>query len=176
MIVWIDAANFEPDLLIFGMNAIERHLRAIRQQRLQPTAIRIDGGARALALAGLGLPSALLDGAPIEVVSTGGTLGQRLAGWLATADTGPVLCLSGDSILDPRVLRHMSAAPGSAAMREGDVAAVWISDADRPRIPGEAASLAALAAALPGCMPITEANFGGFIRKLRRNLAPYNLP
>ncbi|MGD9742327.1 MAG: CDP-alcohol phosphatidyltransferase family protein [Dongiaceae bacterium] len=176
MIVWIDAANFEPDLLVFGMNAIERHLRAIRQQRLQPTAIRIDGGARTLALAGLRLPAALLDGAPIEIVSTGGAVGQRLAGWLATAGTGPVLCLSGDSILDPRVLRHMSQAPGSTAMREGDVAAIWISDADRPRIPGEAASLAALAAALPGCTPITEANFGGFIRKLRRNLAPYILP
>lgn len=176
MIVWIDAAEFQPDLKVFGMNAIERHLRAILQQGLRPVSVRIDGGSRSPTLAELGLPADLTRRIPIDLASGTGTIGRRLSGWLATATAGPALCLSADTLLDPRVLRHMATQSTSSVLRDGERAALWLAEADRMRVPADAGSLAALAAALPDIEPITEANFGGFIRKLRRNLPPYILP
>ncbi|MES1152712.1 MAG: CDP-alcohol phosphatidyltransferase family protein, partial [Dongia sp.] len=167
MKLWIDAAAASPER-VFGMSLIERHLKAARHQKIELSEVVVDVGTGG-AVADFVLEPRLR--APVRIVQTAGTVGERLA---AALGNEPLLVTDAGSLVDARLYGYLGTHAGSRvaeadAENQGAMMA-RIEPSDRSKI-GAAATLAGALAALP---VLTQAEFPAFIRKLRRS-TPYYL-
>ena len=150
------------------MSLIERHLKAARHQKIEISEIIVDTGTG---------PKPDFVGeprlkAPVRVVQSSGTCGERLA---AAAADAPILATDAATLADARLYGYLGQNAGSRVARgENDEAAAVIARIE----PGEAARIdraaTRLADAVAPLAPLTQAEFPAFIRKLRRS-TPYYL-
>jgi phosphatidylglycerophosphate synthase len=161
-VVWIDAAHGAGER-VFGLTLLERHLKGLKHRKVQPGEVVIDLGASERpepAEAARRWPF------PVRVVRTAGTIAQRLA---RSAVGRRVLALDTRTLIDARLYDFVTAQPRDLAIEDGDAAIAWI--ADPAALSADASDLhGALAPALPR---LTQAEFPGFIRNLRRTLPFY---
>ncbi len=102
MHVWIDAAADVPELTVFGMTPVERHIRAALKAGVPAARIIADYGSGSI----LSLPPDLA-AAGLRIVSGSGTAAERLKACAAElGDT--VFAVSGDSVVDPRLFVHLA--------------------------------------------------------------------
>ena len=100
------------------------------------------------------------------MVRNGGSVAQRIA---RSAAARRVLALDAQTVVDARLYDFVTAQPRDLAVEDGGAAMAWI--ADPAALASDAADLrSALAPTLPR---LTQAEFPGFIRNLRRTLPFY---
>jgi phosphatidylglycerophosphate synthase len=161
-VVWIDAAHGAGER-VFGLTLLERHLKALKHRKVQPGEVVLDLGPSETAEpeeAGRRWPF------PVRVVRNGGSVAQRLA---KGAIGRRVLALDAGTLVDARLYDFMTTQTRDLAVEDGDAAMAWIADAASldPNATG-------LRGALPSSLPrLTQAEFPGFIRNLRRTLPFY---
>jgi len=172
MKIWIDAAS-EPQVDIFGASLIERHLRALRHQKIDASEIIIDYGARA------NLPdettwkllrSAAPDAQRVIYRHTPGSTGERLHSAMQLAGDEPFLVTTARTLVDARLYGFLS--KKSENLRVVNGAAVLARIEDRAAIDLTAPDLASATAR--GVPLLAQEDFPAFIGKLRRSL-PYYL-
>jgi phosphatidylglycerophosphate synthase len=105
MHVWIDAAASVPDLTVFGMTPVERHIRAALKAGVPAAHIIADYGDAPTP----SLPPDLA-AAGLRIVSGNGTAAERLRVCVAELDD-TVFAVSGDSVVDPRLFAHVARQP-----------------------------------------------------------------
>ena len=167
MKLWIDAAEASSQR-VFGMSPIERHLKAARHQKIEISEVIVDCGSAAETQ--FVLEPRLK--APVRVVRSTGTCGERLA---TAAANEPILATDAATLADARLYGYLGQTTGSKVAR-GDAPD---SEAVMARVePGEVAQIDRTATSLSGAVaplaPLTQAEFPAFIRKLRRS-TPYYL-
>jgi hypothetical protein len=162
VIVWIDAAHSAGER-VFGLGLIERHLKALRHRKVAISAVIIDlgaGGAPDPEIAQERWPF------PVRIARGGGSIRDRVG---AAARGLPVLLVEADTLADARLYDFLSAQPGDLVAADGDAILARLGDASRLQ-PGATT----LSAAIPADAPrLTQAEFPGFIRNLRRTLPFY---
>ena len=161
-VVWIDAAQIAGER-VFGLTLLERHLKALKHRKVQPAEVILDLGQGAAAdpeEAGRRWPF------PVRVVRNGGTIAQRIA---KVAGGARVLALDARTLADARLYDFLTQQPRDLAAEDGGAAMAWI--ADPAALDPNAVDLRG---ALPASLPrLTQAEFPGFIRNLRRTLPFY---
>jgi phosphatidylglycerophosphate synthase len=161
-VVWIDAVCGIGER-VFGLTLLERHLKALKHSKVQPGEVVLDLGPGVTAEpeeAKCRWPF------PVRVVRNSGTIAQRLA---KGAVGRRVLALDAQTLVDPRLYDFIAAQPSDLAAEDGEAAIAWIAD---PSVLDQDAS--DLRGALPSSLPrLTQAEFPGFIRNLRRTLPFY---
>jgi phosphatidylglycerophosphate synthase len=175
MIVWIDAVAADSAPAIFGLDLLERHLHGLRNLKPVPGRVIID---LAPGAAEPKLGDKRLYRLPLEWRHAGEPYAARLRQALAAADGDSLLVLDARTLADPRLPAALATRTTSAAVlsREAqDRAAILFLVGD----PGEitASDTAELASRLieSGRVPaFKDAEFNGFVRRLRRTL-PYHL-
>lgn len=184
MRILIDATTAEPNLRVFGMSLVERLLHSLRRSPLEPDQVRIAVHSENDAVEPnhpmrRAVDQRAQDG--LAVVWEGGTapLGERVAKTLRDAPDSAWIVISGDTIIDARLLPQLANLSGqvffasgedeergailrlSAAAPSGDPSATTVLDlAGRMTADGDA-------------RPMTSADFDGYIVELRRDLDPY---
>ena len=161
-VVWIDAAQIAGER-VFGLTLLERHLKALKHRKVQPAEVILDLGQGAAAdpeEAGRRWPF------PVRVVRNGSTIAQRIA---KVAGGARVLALDARTLADARLYDFLAQQPRDLAAEDGAAAMAWI--ADPAALDPNALDLRG---ALPASLPrLTQAEFPGFIRNLRRTLPFY---
>ena len=161
-VVWIDAAHGAGER-VFGLTLLERHLKGLKHRKVQPAEVIVDLGDGAHTEpheAGRRWPF------PVRVVRNGGSVVQRIA---RIAGGARVLALDAQTVVDARLYDFTTAQPRDLAVEDGGAAMAWIGDP--AALASDATDLrGALAPALPR---LTQAEFPGFIRNLRRTLPFY---
>ena len=161
-VVWIDAAHGAGER-VFGLTLLERHLKGLKHRKVQPAEVIVDLGDGAHTEpheAGRRWPF------PVRVVRNGGSVAQRIA---RIAGGARVLALDAQTVVDARLYDFTTAQPRDLAVEDGGAAMAWIGDP--AALASDATDLrGALAPALPR---LTQAEFPGFIRNLRRTLPFY---
>ena len=161
-VVWIDASQGAGER-IFGLTLLERHLKAIRHRNLQPAEVILDLGqspAADPAEAARTWPFA------IRVVRNGGTVQQRIA---KIANGRRILAVDAQTLVDARLYDFLAMQARDLAAEDGAAAIAWI--ADPASLDPNATDLRS---ALPASLPrLTQDEFPGFIRNLRRTLPFY---
>src|SRR4051812_28505829 len=109
MKLWIDAAEASSQR-VFGMSLIERHLKAARHQKIEISEVIVDCGQAADTQ--FVLEPRLK--APVRVVQSTGTCGERLA---AAAATEAVLATDAATLADARLYGYLGQNAGSRAAR-----------------------------------------------------------
>ena len=167
MKLWIDAAEASSQR-VFGMSLIERHLKAARHQKIEISEVIVDCGSASEAR--FVLEPRLK--APVRVVQSTGTCGERLA---AAAANEAVLATDAATLADARLYGYLGQNAGSKVAHgdapESDAVMARIEPGDIARIDRTATRLSN---AVAGLSPLTQAEFPAFIRKLRRS-TPYYL-
>jgi phosphatidylglycerophosphate synthase len=181
MIVWIDAGASGAAPPIFGIDLIERHLHALRALQPGPDRVIID---LAAGQSPLKLPDRISGRWPIEWRTAKGDFQGRFAEILEGAGGQPILALDAGTLIDPRLPASLAKLHRSVAVlpRQGeDRAAILLLDADRPSaetlLESRPADLWDLAKRLLDAglvAALQDADFDGFVRRLRRTL-PYYL-
>ena len=161
-VVWIDAAQGAGER-VFGMSLLHRHLKALKHRKVQPGEVIVDLGESDgddPAEARLRWPF------PVRVVRRGGTIAERIAG---SAIGRRILALDARTLVDARLYDFLTTQPRDLVAEDAAAAMVWIAD---PASLDPSAS--ELADAVPASLPrLTQAEFPGFIRNLRRTLPFY---
>ncbi|MEZ5829910.1 MAG: CDP-alcohol phosphatidyltransferase family protein [Dongiaceae bacterium] len=161
-VVWIDAAHGAGER-VFGLTLLERHLKALKHRKVQPGEVILDLGASEIAEpkeAGGRWPF------PVRVVRNGGTIAQRLA---KSAIGRRVLVLDARTLVDARLYDFVTSQAHDLAAQGDGAAMAWIADA--AALDPDANEVNS---ALPPSLPrLTQAEFPGFIRNLRRTLPFY---
>ena len=161
-VVWIDAAHGAGER-VFGLTLLERHLKGLKHRKVQPGEVVIDLGA-----SGLPEPEEATRRwpFPVRVTRSAGTIAQRLG---RSAVGRHVLALDTRTLIDARLYDFVTAQPRDLAVEDGEAAIAWV--ADPAALAADAQDLrSAIASALPR---LTQAEFPGFIRNLRRTLPFY---
>ncbi len=162
MIVWIDAARGAGER-VFGLDLVERHLKALRHRKVAPREVVIDlgdGGGADPAVARADWPF------PVRVARQGGSIRTRIA---AAAGGGAVLAVDADTLADARLYDFLAQQPRALAAADNGAVLAFIADPAHLR-----ADAMELGAALPDDLPrLTQDAFPGFIRNLRRTLPFY---
>lgn len=173
--VWIDATRPQSGLDVFGMSLLERHLRALLHARIAVEEVRIEGVGEPASLA-----RDITRRLPLRWSSDGGAPRARLDRALREATGAHILVLDADTIMDTRLLEHLarSASPCAVVAEAPDCggpAAVLVLDAPLPaELPGESVLELARSALRSGLLKSLEAEAaGGYVKRLRRTLAPY---
>ena len=167
MKLWIDAgrtsAGRDGAEHVFGMDLIERHLKAARHQKLELSEVIIDVGDGAAPV----WASEPRLGCPVRVESGSGNCGDRLRRALAA---GEVLLVSDAATLaDARLYRYLADRTGSAAVRANKAAIGRVEPADAEKI----LSAPTLDAAIGHLAEVSQDEFPSFVVKLRRALPFY---
>jgi phosphatidylglycerophosphate synthase len=161
-VVWIDAAHGAGER-VFGLTLLERHLKALKHRKVQPGEVVIDLGS---AQAGEPEEARRRWPFPVRVVRNSGTIVRRLA---QSAVARRVLVLDAQVLADARLYDFVTAQSRDIAVEDGTAAMAWIAD-PAALDPGAVDLRGALPASLPR---LTQAEFPGFIRNLRRTLPFY---
>lgn len=109
MRVWIDVQSAAPELRIFGLSLVERHLRALARLGARITEVCIDGD--------IAVPGELAARLKLRRTSAAGPTGARLAAYLAQSPE-PVLAVAGDSLVDARLFGALLDATGSCVAQD----------------------------------------------------------
>ena len=161
-VVWIDASHGAGER-VFGLTLLERHLKAIKHRKLQPAEVILDLGQSSAAdptESGRTWPFA------IRIVRGGGTIQQRIA---KIANGRRVLAVDARTLVDARLYDFLTMQARDLAAEDGAAAIAWI--ADPASLDPNATDLRS---AVPASLPrLTQAEFPGFIRNLRRTLPFY---
>jgi phosphatidylglycerophosphate synthase len=161
-VVWIDAARGAGER-VFGLTLLERHLKALKHRKVQPSEVIIDLGSHEAADP---VEAKRRWPFPVRLVRGAGTIAQRLA---RSAIARRVLVLDAATLVDARLYDFMATQTRDVVAEDGAAAMAWLSDTAALD-----ASAAELSAALPASLPrLTQAEFPGFIRNLRRTLPFY---
>ncbi|MDY0874299.1 CDP-alcohol phosphatidyltransferase family protein [Dongia rigui] len=162
MKLWIDAGRSSAER-VFGMDLIERHLKAVRHQKIDLSEVIIDVGAGPV-------PDWVAEprlACPVRVVTGEGTCGDRLRAALAANE--PLLATDAASLADGRLYRYLADRSGSCAVRANKATIARIEPVDASRIL-VAPTLDAVTAPLT---EIRQDDFPAFVAKLRRSLPFY---
>ena len=161
-VVWIDAARGAGER-VFGLTLLERHLKALKHRKVQPSEVIIDLGSNEAADS---VEAKRRWPFPVRLVRGAGSIAQRLA---RSAIARRVLVLDAATLVDARLYDFMATQTRDVVAEDGAAAMAWLSDTAALD-----ASAAELSAALPATLPrLTQAEFPGFIRNLRRTLPFY---
>jgi phosphatidylglycerophosphate synthase len=175
MRLWIDASPVQPTIRVFGMGLVERHLRAAARLHRPLRHIIIDAGGASRAATDI--PERLSRRLPLTFVDTPATAGARLRAQLLASDAEPVLAVSGDSLVDPRLFGALASRGGGWVARSPDgTVLLRLEPQHAGDIPLEAASLASVAEALLDAGTIAELraeDFASYVRMLRRDVPFY---
>ncbi|WP_374313254.1 CDP-alcohol phosphatidyltransferase family protein [Dongia sp.] len=163
MKLWIDAGRFSAER-VFGIDMIERHLKAARHQKLDLSEVIIDIGAGSAPT----WTSEPRLHCPVRIVSGDGDCGTRLKRALEAGEV--LLVTDAASLADARLYRYLADRKGSCAIRANKGAIGRIEPVDA------AAVLPAptLDAATGHLAEVSQDEFPAFVAKLRRSL-PYYL-
>ncbi len=180
MIVWIDAAGVQAELRVFGLTVVERHLRALLKAAAKPEQIILELGTGG---GDIRFPAELAARLNITHRRTPGDLAARLQPVLAEAAGRPLMLLDAHVLADSRLHDTLARLDHStvvlAPKRKEAAAMVFLApghaigdllNAAVPDVNGLAHRLIEAQRAAP----LADAEFNGFIRKLRRTL-PYYL-
>jgi phosphatidylglycerophosphate synthase len=163
MKLWIDAGRLSTER-VFGMDLIERHLKAARHQKLELSEVIIDVGAGAV-------PQWAHEprlGCPVRIESGPGNAGDRLKRALSSGEILQVTDAA--SLADARLYRYLADRAGSCAIRANKAAIGRVMPGDVQNI----LSAPTLDAAIGHLEEVTQEQFPSFVAKLRRDL-PYYL-
>jgi phosphatidylglycerophosphate synthase len=170
---------------LFGMTLLERTLHALREADTSFEQILIDlpiaeATPDAVRKYELAIPATLREQLPLEWRAAGdASLDARLAGCFASAATSPLIALSGDTVVDGRVMAHLCQTPGSFAFISGDAeerGAALRLEADASGTPAAEPTLvdvAEHAVASGVARPFSESGFDPYVTMLRRTTPPY---
>ncbi len=161
---WIDAASLSPER-VFGMSLIERHLKAVRHQKVQFSEVVIDTGDQPAS--SVAVPQDCGLACPVRVVSGGGDIVTRIA---RSAGGEAVLATTGTSLIDARLYGFLAQQSDDLAVADDGAILVRLGSADRL----EAGATDLLRAVGGRIRWLTQAEFPSFVPKLRRN-TPYYL-
>ncbi len=162
MKLWIDAARCSGEL-VFGIDLIERHLKAARHQKLSLSEVIIDFGSAQL-------PKWNAEprlNCPVRVVSGPGDCGERLRRAL---EAGEVLIVTDAATLaDARLYDYLGNRTGSGAARANKGAIGRIEPSDASQV----LSAPTVDAAMGQLPEVRQEDFPAFVAKLRRSLPFY---
>jgi phosphatidylglycerophosphate synthase len=162
MKLWIDAGRASAER-VFGMDLIERHLKAARHQKLAISEVIIDVGDGLRPTWG----NEPRLNCPLRVESGSGNSGDRLKRALAAGEV--LLVTDASSLADARLYRYLADRAGSGAVRANKAAIGRIEPADAEKI----LSAPTLDAAIGHIAEVTQDEFPSFVVKLRRALPFY---
>jgi phosphatidylglycerophosphate synthase len=170
MRVWIDAGAASGAETVFGLTPVERLLRSLARLKLRPDEVLLSGGSP---------PGRIPSGLTVRQVLEGGSVGDRLAAYLA-AQPGLVLALDGAGVVDGRLIEFLARQTSAlAAIGEGEAdpaAAAMLSDADAGALDPSGSTLyGALEGAIGSgrIRRLAQGEFPSFIANLRRDLPFY---
>jgi phosphatidylglycerophosphate synthase len=184
MRILIDATTATPSTRVFGMSLVERLLHSLRRSSLEPDEVRI-------AVCGEGdtvapdhpirRPADRRKLSDLPVIWEGGTrrLGERVSSALRDAPDADWLVLSGESILDARLIPQIADLAGSVFFVSGEGNerdAVLRLEAGAAVSENSAETVLALAEGMAARSAVREMGreeFDGYIVNLRRDLDPY---
>lgn len=181
MIAWIDAAGSNKNQAIFGLSLVERHVQALVRVQPLPVLIIIELGADD---GQIKLPNDLTSGLKIEYRRTAGSFADRLRPALEESRGQSILLLDASTVVDSRLhasvikLNHDTVV--LSKRRKHHASMVLLAGADRQQtelLDASVPDLFALSRRMVdagSARLLQDAEFDGFIRKLRRTL-PYYL-
>lgn len=180
MTVWIDASGTSDQPRVFGLTVVERHLQALVRLVQRPARIVIELGEHGREIP---LPRRLRGALAIEWRRTAGDFGQRLRASLIENSGRTALLLDGRVLVDARVHGRLGACDehtvALASEEQELAAAVLLAKAGASitdLLDGATDDLHTLGVRLlreGRAARLEEADFDGFIRKLRRSLPFY---
>lgn len=162
MKLWIDAAHVSAER-VFGMNLIERHLKAARHQMLDLSEVIIDIGTSPT-------PHWIAEPrlkCPVRVVSSIGDCDDRLKAMLALGE--PLIVTDAATLADARLYSYLASRSESCVIHADKATIGRIEPADAGRLLA-AQSLNSVTAQL---LKIRQDDFPSFVVKLRRSLPFY---
>ena len=178
MLVWIDAASPAARLPVFGLTVTERHLQALMRLDPKPTQVIIDVGSKDPA--DLGIPARVLQAVPTVSSQSTAPFTERLREALRLAGDQPLLILDGTALADQRLHGQLVRADRNLAVFAPDAkesaAMLFLRKAGAVVVPEDVTDVASFARSLVGsgiAQQLTQDQFDGFIRKLRRSLPFY---
>jgi hypothetical protein len=162
--IWIDVAQADRALPVFGLHPVERLRRGIKQWLPPDDPVILSGRTQTAAW-----PGARLD-------DSSEPLGMRLR--QALQQHGTLVVLDGNTVIDPRLIRYLHGADRVLVAQRGEgaacVAALRLTRESAAFIAADAASLAQVAAQLLAAghaALLDDATFPAYIDKLRRTVA-----
>jgi len=175
--IWIDATQPGSEIRAFGMMLVERLLRALAEvgASLSEVCVALPSGSSPPE----GVPAQLLDCLPLRWVQAQEPLARALERALQEARGDPLLVLSGDTVVDTRVIRHLCNVGGSFAFVSGEGAergAALRLEGDLPGLAEAGPDLVAVAeyAIESGAArDFSDSDFDPHLTMLRRVLPPY---
>jgi phosphatidylglycerophosphate synthase len=178
MLVWIDAAAPAARLQVFGLTVTERHLQALMRLDPKPTQVIIDVGSKDPA--DLRIPERVLNALPIVSSQSTAPFAERLREALRLAGDAPLLVLDGTTLADQRLHGQLIRAEHNLAVFSPDAkesaAMLFLRMAGSVAVPDDATDVAAFGRGLVKAgiaQELTQDQFDGFIRKLRRTVPFY---
>ncbi len=177
--VWIDASSPGSEVRVFGLTLLERLLQALRRSGLALAEVSVERPRGAPA----DLRPELARELPLRWCDPGGVgVAERVGRALDAAAGAPVLCLSADAVLDPRLLPCFALLAGNRAFFSPLAPARAALLRFAGRLPASAAGckdLPALARSLVEAGAASElaaAEFDTYLVDLRRHVDPYLFP
>ncbi|HET6621610.1 MAG TPA: CDP-alcohol phosphatidyltransferase family protein [Dongiaceae bacterium] len=178
MLVWIDAASPAARLTVFGLTVTERHLQALMRLDPKPAQVIIDVGSKDPA--DLRIPARVLEAVPTVSSQSTAPFTERLREALRLAGDQPMLILDGTALADQRLHAQLVGADHNLAVFAPDAkesaAMLFLRMAGSVVVPEDVTDVASFARSLVGsgmAQQLTQDQFDGFIRKLRRSLPFY---
>jgi len=174
--IWIDACSSDPKRTLFGMTLLEHLLRSVVTAGLEPPSVEV-----ALSESGP-IPEVradLLERLPVRFERGSEPVGARVRRANAASGARPLLVLAASDVVDPRILAHLAGAPVDLVFFEPDApsrGAAFRLPADAEGPEDSETSVRAVAEASLGrgdLKAFDPADFDPYVRKLRRELAPY---
>jgi phosphatidylglycerophosphate synthase len=175
--IWIDATQPGCEIRAFGMMLIERLLRAVADTAASPkeVCVQLPSGSSLPE----GLAAELLDCLPLRWRHAEEPLGRGIERALQEAQGDPLLVLSGDTVVDTRVIQHLCAVSGSFAFVNGEGAergAALRLEGDLPGLAAAGPDLVAVAEHAidsGAARDFSDSDFDPYLTMLRRVLPPY---
>jgi phosphatidylglycerophosphate synthase len=178
MLVWIDAAHPAARLQIFGLTVTERHLQALMRLEPRPTQVIVDVGSKDPA--DLGIPARVLKALPVVASQSSAPFVERLRAVQEIAGDEPLLVLDGTSLGDQRLHGQLVAAEHNTAVFAPEAsetaAMLFLRMAGSVPVPDDVTDVTSFARGLAKAgmaQELTQGQFNGFIRKLRRTVPFY---
>jgi len=178
MLVWIDAAAPAARLQVFGLTVTERHLQALMRLDPKPTQVIIDVGSKDPA--DLRIPARVLKALPIVSSQSTAPFAERLREALRLAGDAPLLVLDGTTLADQRLHGQLVRAEHNLAVFSPDAkesaAMLFLRMAGSVAAPEDATDVTSFARGLVAAgiaEELSQNQFDGFIRKLRRTVPFY---
>ncbi len=175
--IWIDASSAGCETRVFGLTLLERLLQTLRRSGLALAEVCVERPRGAPEH----LPASLARALPLRWCDPGGVgFAARVERALAAAEGAPVLLLSADAEIDPRLLPCFAKLAGNRVFFSAPASAVLVRCEGRlPAAAGSFADLPGLARSLVEAGAATElapGEFDTYLVDLRRHVDPYLFP